>query len=104
MTASGKSVANCKGAVLKADKVSCLMPFFKWVRYASLRARMRLPIDMNTKSVRCSMALDAAWVMLALKFIKYCSSSVASDTLVELFPLLSLRSLQLSLHVRLYLK
>ena len=39
-----------------------------------------------------SIVLAAAWQILELKFIKYCSSSMAVDTLEEPFPLLSVRT------------
>ena len=65
------------------------MPFFTWLRYTSRGANVRLPIVMNTKSVKCSIAFAATRVMLALKSIRNCSSSVPSEALVEPFPLLS---------------
>ena len=86
---SANNVGMCSGAVLKAARVSGIIPVFRWFRYASLRAKVRLPMEMKTKSVRCSIVLAAAWVMLALKSMRNWSSSVATDTLVELFPLLS---------------
>ena len=46
---------------------------------------------MKTKSVKCSIVLAAAGVMLALKSIRYWSLSVAAENSVELFPLLSER-------------
>ena len=48
-------------------------------------------MEMKTKSVKCSIVLAAAWVMLALKSMRYWSLSVAAKTLVELLPLLSER-------------
>ena len=43
-------------------------------------------------SVRCSIVLAAVWQILEWKFIKYYSSSMAVDTLEELFPFLSVRT------------
>ena len=88
MTLSGKSAEICTGAVLKAAILSGLTPVFKWVRLRPY-VPVKLPMDMKTNSVRCSIAFAAAWVMLELKFIKYCSLSMAVDTLEELLPLLS---------------
>ena len=49
----------------------------------------KVPMEVKTKSVKCSIVFAAAWVMLALKSMKDCSLSVAVETLEELFPLLS---------------
>ena len=81
ITVSENSVEICNGAVLKVAKVSGLMPVFRWLRYASLGARVRLPTEIKMKSVKCSIIFAAAWVMLALKSMRYCSSSVAVETL-----------------------
>ena len=43
----------------------------------------------KTKSDKCSIVLAAACVMLALKSIKYCSSSAAEELLWQALPLLS---------------
>ena len=93
MTKSGNKVRMCSRAALKADKVSSLIPDFKWFRYSSLRDKVRFPMEMKTNSVRCSIVFAAAWVMLALKSIRYWSSSMAAETLFELLPLLSERKL-----------
>ena len=47
---------------------------------------------MKTISVRCSIVFAAAWVILVLKSLTNCSSCVAADTLEELLPLLSVRT------------
>ena len=103
MTASWKSVANCNGAVLKADKVSCLMPFFTWERNASLHARERLPIEMNTKSVRCSMALAAGDAGIKVHQILQLICCLRNLGRTLSFTLTA-NNLQLSLHVLWYLK
>ena len=77
------------GRFSKAAKVSGLMPVFRWVRYESLQATVRLPMEIKTKSVKCSMVFATALVMLALKSMRYCSSSVAVVTLEALYPFLS---------------
>ena len=87
---SGKSVEICMGAVLGAVTMSGLIPLLRCVRYASVRVGVKFPMEINTNLLRCSMVFAAACVMLELKSIKYCNSSMALDTLVEVFPLLSL--------------
>ena len=93
------------GAVLSAATVSGLIPLLRCVKYASLRARVILPMEINTNSLRCSMVFAAAFVILELKAIKYCNLSMAANTFEEIFSFtLSMYSLQLTLHVLLYLK
>ena len=60
ITVSGNNVGMCSGAVLKAARVSGLIPVFRWFRYASLRPKVGLPMEMKTKSVRCSIVLAAS--------------------------------------------
>ena len=94
---SRKRVASCSGAVLKAANVSGLIPVLMCVRYESLLANVKLPMETNTKSVRCSIAFATTQVMLALKSMRYCNSSVAVATLEALFPLPSVRITLLNL-------
>ena len=71
--------------------MSGFTPFFKWLRYESRRAKARFPMVMKTKSVKCSIALAVACVMLELNSIRNCNSSVASDSFLETLPLFSSR-------------
>ena len=71
--------------------MSGLIPLLRCVRYASRFARVKFPMEINTNLLRCSMVFAAACVILELKSIKYCKSSMEVDTFEELFPLLSLR-------------
>ena len=57
--------------------------------YASLRAKVRFPIEMKTNYDKCSIDLVAACVMLELKSIKNWSLSAAEDALLKPLPLLS---------------
>ena len=77
------------GPVLRAAKLSGFTPFFKWLRYESRRAKARFPIVINTKSVKCSIALAVACVILELNSIRNCNSSAASDSFFEALPLFS---------------
>ena len=49
-----------RGAVLRAARVSGLMPVLRCDKYESLRANVVLATVTNTKSVRCSKVLAMA--------------------------------------------
>ena len=77
---SGKRVASCKVAILNDAKVSGLTPAFWPMQGYPWTQR---------QSIRSSIVLVTACVMLLFKSIRYCSSSVAVETFEALLPLLS---------------
>ena len=62
---------------LRTFKVSCLTWDPRWLRKESLLAGMILAMEMNTKSDKCCIVLTIARLMLWLKFMTYCNSSVS---------------------------
>ena len=67
--------------------MSGLIPALRCDKYESLRVKVVLATVTKTKSLRCSRVFAIAWVILALKFIKNCSSSAAPAALEDDFPL-----------------
>ena len=57
---SGNSVAMLRGTILRAAKVSGLIPDLRCDKYESLRASVVLTTATKTKSVRCSKVLTMA--------------------------------------------